>query len=193
MIIEWKKIYDLYIIKSKIFNFHSKKLTCKPKEENSLTMPKDEELEKFIQKLQDQILEEAKKRYSKTVIEHWRNPRNFRKIENPDGYAKVKGVCGDTMEMFLTIKDGKILDCSFLTDGCATTIACGSMATEIAHKKSFTEALALVSADSILRRLGGLPEEDVHCAHLAAETMRRALADYLAQRQAPWKKYYRNT
>ncbi|MFQ5721784.1 MAG: iron-sulfur cluster assembly scaffold protein, partial [Candidatus Aminicenantales bacterium] len=81
--------------------------------------------------------------------------------------------------------------CSFQTDGCGTTIACGSMATEIARGKSFTQALALISAEEILKRIGGLPPADVHCAQLAAETLRRALADYLYQKRNPWKKSYR--
>ncbi len=156
-------------------------------------MDKDQDLEKYAKKLQEQILEQIKKRYSETVIDHWQNPHNFRKLKNPDGSARLKGSCGDTMEMFLTMKEGVIQQCAFQTDGCGTTIACGSMATELAQKKPFVQALGCVSVDEILKHLGGLPEEDVHCAQLAAETLRRALADYLYQKKAPWKKSYRNT
>jgi nitrogen fixation NifU-like protein len=67
------------------------------------------------------------------------------------------------------------------------------MATELAQNKSFTQALGGVTADEIIKKLGGLPEEDIHCAQLAAETLRRALADYLYQKRSPWKKHYRNT
>jgi nitrogen fixation NifU-like protein len=151
----------------------------------------NEDLEKFTRELQEQIMNQLRQQYSPAVIERWQNPRNFKRLDKPDGYAKVKGSCGDTMEMFLKIKNDQITECGFFTDGCGTTIACGSMATELAEGKTFTEALALVSADEILKRLGGLPEADVHCAQLAAETMRRALADYLFQKKHPWKKMYR--
>jgi nitrogen fixation NifU-like protein len=151
----------------------------------------NEDIEKFTRQLQDQIMEEARRTYSETVIDHWQNPRNFRKMETADGYAKNKGSCGDTMEMFLRVKDDKVIECTFQTDGCGTTIVCGSVATELAINKSFMEALAAVSAAEILRILGGLPEESVHCAQLAAETLRRALADYLYQKSAPWKRNYR--
>lgn len=154
-------------------------------------MAEDKEIEKFARELQEQIMEQARKQYSETVIDHWQHPRNFRKINNPDGYAKVKGTCGDTMEMFLCTRDEKISKCAFQTDGCGTTIACGSVATELVLSKNFTEALAVVSASKILRKLGGLPESDVHCAQLAAEALRRALADYLYQKRNPWKKHYR--
>jgi nitrogen fixation NifU-like protein len=154
-------------------------------------MPEDKEIEKFARELQEQVLEQIRKRYSETVIDHWQHPRNFRKINNPDGYAKVKGTCGDSMEMFLCLRNEKISDCTFQTDGCGTTIACGSVATELALSKNFTEALAVVSASEILKKLGGLPESDLHCAQLAAEALRRALADYLYQKRTPWKKHYR--
>lgn len=154
-------------------------------------MPKEEDIEKFARELQEQIMEQIRKQYSETAIDHWQNPRNFRKMENPDGYAKVKGPCGDTMEMYIKMKDEKISECTFQTDGCGTTIVCGSAASELVQNKSFTQALGLISAEAILKQLGGLPESDVHCAQLAAETLRRALADYLYQKKAPWKKHYR--
>jgi nitrogen fixation NifU-like protein len=156
-------------------------------------MSKDEDLEKFARELQEQILEQIKKRYSQVVIDNWQNPNNFQKMENPDGCAQAKGSCGDTMEMFLKMKNDVIQRCTFQTDGCGTTIACGSVATGLALGKTFTQALASVSASEILKKLGGLPEEDVHCAQLAAETLRRALADYLYQKRTPWKKHYRKT
>jgi nitrogen fixation NifU-like protein len=156
-------------------------------------MSDKEDLEKYAKQLQEMILEQARKEYSEIVIDHWQNPRNFRETTQPDGHAKVKGTCGDTMQMFVKVKNGKISECSFLTDGCAATIACGSAATELALEKTFTEALGLVSGEAILKKLGGLPEGNVHCAILAAETLRRALADSLYHQKYSWKKQYRKT
>jgi nitrogen fixation NifU-like protein len=157
------------------------------------TNTKKENLDKYMQELQELILKKIKKKYSKAVIDHWQNPRNFRKLENPDGYASVKGSCGDTMEMFIKMNNDRISECGFQTDGCGTTIVCGSVATTLTQDKTFIEALAGVSADVILKRVGGLPASDVHCAELAAKTLRRALAAYLCQKQAPWKKRYRRS
>jgi len=164
-----------------------------PKIAGTLEMDKNQDLEKFAKELQKQILGELKKKYSDNVIDHWQNPRNFEKIENPDGSAKVKGSCGDTMEMFLRMKNDIVSRCTFLTDGCGTTIACGSVATELAKNKSFTQAIAGVSAKEILKGLDGLPEDDVHCAQLASETLRRALADFLYKKRFPWKNHYGKT
>ena len=141
-------------------------------------MSKDiKDLEEFSRKLQEQIREQIREQYSRMVIDHWRNPRNFRKIINPDGYAKITGPCGDTMEMFIKSEEDTIMACAFQTDGCGTSIACGSITSELAKNKSLIQAAAGITPEEILEKLGGLPEESVHCAHLAVETLRKAIAD----------------
>jgi len=148
-------------------------------------MEKESDLEIFARELQAEIMEKIRKQYSEVVIDHWQNPRNFRKIQNPDGYAKVTGPCGDTMEMFIKMRNEKISECGFQTDGCTSSIVCGSVATELVQNKPLTQALGVIRADEILKILGGLPESDVHCAQLAAETMRRALTDYFSKKKSP--------
>lgn len=154
-------------------------------------MDKNEDIDKFNSDLQEQILEQIRKTYSEAVIDHWQNPRNFKKLENPDGYAKVTGTCGDMMEMFVKLKEGKILECGFQTDGCGTTIVCGSAATELALNKTFVQVMADVNAEEVLEKLGGLPQDNVHCAQLAIKTLKRALIDYRINHKDDWKKYYR--
>jgi len=156
-------------------------------------MSQEDDIEKFAREMQEQVLQQARQIYSEAVIDRWQNPKNFKTLEKPDGHATLQGSCGDTMEMSLKVQSDKIIECGFQTDGCGTTFACGSVATELAGGKSVVQALAHVSADEILKVLGGLPEADEHCAQLAAETMRRALADYIYQKKTPWKKQYRKT
>jgi len=100
-------------------------------------MEKDRELEIFAREIQAQILKKIRKQYSEVVIDHWQHPRNFRKIENPDGYGKVTGPCGDTMEMFIKTRKNQIIECGFQTDGCGSSIVCGSVATELVWKKFY--------------------------------------------------------
>ena len=155
-----------------------------------MTKNNDDDIANLTRELQERIMADLRRTYSPAVIDHWQNPRNFRKLEAADGYAKNTGSCGDTMEMFLKVKDETVAECSFQTDGCGTTVVCGSVATELAAGKTFLEALGSVSAAGILRALGGLPDSSVHCAQLAAETLRQALADYLCKRNEPWKADY---
>ena len=154
-------------------------------------MKKNENADEFAHKLQEQIIDQYRKYYSDKVIELWENPKYMDKISEPDGYSKVKGTCGDSMEIFLKAKNDIITEATFLTDGCGATIACGSTVAEIARGKPFTKVLGLVNANEIIKRLDGLPKEHLHCADLASEAMRRALADYLYHRNSPWKKHYR--
>jgi nitrogen fixation NifU-like protein len=128
--------------------------------------------------------------YSEAVVEHSLNPRNMGEIENADGCARVIGPCGDTMQLWLKLKGETILEASFLTDGCSTSIASGSMVTELARGKKLIQAQRISQKD-VLDALGGLPEESEHCALLAADTLKAAIRDYLAMKKEPWKKAYR--
>lgn len=151
----------------------------------------EKEVEEFIKKIQEQIYQDLRKVYGEKAIELLEKQLNRGRMENPDGYAKVTGSCGDTMEMFLRVQNEVIEDCCFETDGCGSTQICGSAATCLAQGKTIIQALGLISAENIIKYLGGLPESDVHCAQLAAETLRRAIADYLANKSSPWRKLYR--
>ena len=135
------------------------------------------DFEKMAEELQASIMEDARKVYSEKVIERWLDPRNLGKFRTPDGFAKVKGPCGDTMQIFFKVKDGAISKIKFTTDGCASSIAAGSMATELAQGKKIEEA-AEISQRMILDALDGLPEESVHCALLASNTLKEAIKNY---------------
>jgi len=140
--------------------------------------------------LQKLVLEDAKKIYSETTIDYFMNPRNLGEMDNADGFARIKGPCGDTMEIWLKVKNGVIASASFMTDGCGTSIASGSIVTELVREKSIGEALK-ISQQDVLDALGGLPEESKHCALLAADTLKKAVRDYLAIKREPWRKSYR--
>lgn len=134
---------------------------------------KEKKTNSVLDNFVDELQEELWAGYSKTVVDHAQNPRNVGSIPDPDGYGSVTGPCGDTMQIWLRVKKGTITDATFWTDGCGTTIATGSMITEIAKGKSIEEAQR-ISSSAVLNALGGLPEESLHCATLAAETLKAA-------------------
>jgi nitrogen fixation NifU-like protein len=142
------------------------------------------------EQFEELIKAQMRKIYSETAVEHSMNPRNLGDMEDADGFAKVTGSCGDTMEIWLKVKGGTNANASFLTDGCGTSIASGSMVTELAKGKSVSEAQRLSQQD-VLNALGGLPRESEHCALLAADTLKEAIRDYLAMEREPWKRAYR--
>jgi nitrogen fixation NifU-like protein len=147
------------------------------------------ESEDPFKELEQSIMEDMKRVYSEKTIDHFLKPRNLGEIPAPDGYARVTGPCGDTMEICLKVKDGKIMNASFWTDGCGCSIASGSMVTELAKQMNINEAQR-ISQHDVLAALDGLPEESEHCALLAANTLKEAIKDYLAFKKAPWKRAY---
>jgi nitrogen fixation NifU-like protein len=149
-----------------------------------------QEFDNSFKELEQSIMEDMKKVYSEKTIDHFLNPRNLGGIPAPDGFGRITGPCGDTMEISLKVRDGRVMSTSFWTDGCGPSIASGSMVTELAKEKSVLEAQKITQQD-ILDALGGLPEDSVHCALLAANTLKEAIKDYLAFKNEPWKRAYR--
>ena len=143
-----------------------------------------------LKELEQSVMEDMKQIYSEKTIDHFLNPRNLGEIPAYDGMARITGPCGDTMQIYLKVKDGKVTKASFWTDGCGPSIASGSMVTELAKDKSVPEARK-ISQQDILDALGGLPEESLHCALLAANALKEAVKDYLALEKEPWKRAYR--
>ena len=143
-----------------------------------------------FEKLQELILADASNIYSEMVIEHSMNPRNVGVMQDADGFARVTGPCGDTMEIWIKVNNDAIAGATFMTDGCGTSIASGSMVTEMAKGKSISEAQKIAQCD-VLDALGGLPQESEHCALLAANTLKAAVKDYIAMKREPWKRAYR--
>jgi nitrogen fixation protein NifU and related proteins len=138
-------------------------------------------LDKFVQQLQDQIFEETKDVFGEVVYKRWREPLYMGVLDDPDGHAKVKGTCGDTIEIFLKFEKGRVSKASFQTDGCGPSVVCGSYAAEMAIGKDPDE-ITEITGNIILEKLGGLPEENEHCAFLAAESLQQALHDFMIKR-----------
>jgi nitrogen fixation NifU-like protein len=116
--------------------------------------------------------------YSKKVMEHFMNPKNVGTIKNPDGYGKVGNpVCGDLMEMYITVKDDVITDMKFQTFGCGSAIATSSMVTELAKGMHVDEAMK-ITRNNVADELDGLPPIKMHCSNLAADALHEAIKDY---------------
>lgn len=141
-----------------------------------------DDFDSIIDKLQNQIFEEAKEALGELGFQRWRNPIYRGRMDNPNAHARIKGTCGDTMEIFLKFEQGRVKDASFSTDGCASSTVCGSLAAEMAIGKD-PEQLSKITGDTILKILGRFPKEDEHCAFLAAETLQEALNNYMTQKR----------
>lgn len=136
------------------------------------------DFDNFVNNLQEQIFDEARQAYGEKGFHRWRNPRFNGRMNCPDGYARITGECGDTMEIFLKFENDRVKEASYATDGCASSAICGSFAAELAIGKDPDE-LTDITGDAVLQEIGRLPESDRHCAGLAAATLQEALSNYM--------------
>ena len=103
-------------------------------------------------------------------------------LENPDGIAKVVGNCGDTMEIGLKFKDGRVEAIHHWTNGCSFSKHCVETAANLARAKTIAE-LRKINMISIMDEVGQLPETHLHCAQLAEITLQRSVENYLDRLQ----------
>mgnify|MGYP001438368012 CR=1 FL=1 len=116
--------------------------------------------------------------YTKKTMDHFLKPKNIGQISKPDGYAQIGNmVCGDQLDFFIKVKDGKIKDVKFLSFGCASNIATASVMTEKVKGMTLEEAKNY-PWQNIVDDLGGLPSQKVHCSVMAVQGLQKAIADY---------------
>ncbi len=114
-------------------------------------------------------------------------PDNFGPMRDANAHAKYKGPCGDTAEMWLRIDGGRIRKASFMTDGCAPSVACCSAAARLVEGMAAERAKQLSQQD-VLDVAGAIPPDHHHCALLAASTIQSAVLDWAVQPEKPgWK------
>ena len=62
--------------------------------------------------------------------------KNFGAINNPDGHGKALNHCGETLEIFLRVHNGRVMESLFFTDGCWHTIQAGAAVAGLTAEKS---------------------------------------------------------
>ncbi len=116
--------------------------------------------------------------YTRKVLKEFKNPSNIGEIKNPDGYGRVGNpTCGDIMEVFLKVKNNKIVDIKAKTFGCVAAIATTSILTKLVKGKTIDKAMK-ITKDDIVKTLGDLPPIKYHCSILGIEALHKAIEDY---------------
>jgi nitrogen fixation protein NifU and related proteins len=132
--------------------------------------------------------------YRDVIVDHNRNPRNFRPMPGADSHAEgFNPLCGDRLTLFVKLDGERISDVSFQGSGCAISVASASLLTESVKGKTVPEAERLfatmhalltrddatmdVAALGKLGALSGVREfpARVKCASLCWHTLDAAL------------------
>jgi nitrogen fixation NifU-like protein len=105
-------------------------------------------------------------------------------MDRPDGHARITGPCGDTVDIYLRIREEKIEEAKFMTDGCMFSIAACDAAARLAIGVSLRQCLD-IDHRSIMAHLDGLPDDHAHCALLACTTLHQAVSSYVSRNETP--------
>jgi nitrogen fixation NifU-like protein len=123
-------------------------------------------------------------RYSRTLVEHFLNPRNFGLMRDPDGTGEEEFEgCGDLARVFLRVRDGRAEEVRFQSYGCGPTIAAASAARELVAGRA-VEDLVNLKSQEVEDALDGLPDDRRHAADIVAGAVRAAALDVLHRQGA---------
>ncbi|MEK6953395.1 MAG: Fe-S cluster assembly sulfur transfer protein SufU [Candidatus Micrarchaeota archaeon] len=117
--------------------------------------------------------------YRENVLDHYRNPRNFGKMDNPDAkFHDSNPLCGDEIEIQLKISGGKVTEVKFQGQGCAISQASASILTEKLIGMSLEDAMKL-EKEQITEWLGtDLTPSRLKCALLSLMVAKAAIDEF---------------
>jgi nitrogen fixation NifU-like protein len=111
--------------------------------------------------------------YREYILDHYKNPRNFGRIEAPDiTHEEYNPLCGDMVGMDFRLRDGVIEDVMFHGRGCAISQASASLMTERLKGMTLDDARQL-SKEDVLEELGiDISPARLKCALLSLKVLK---------------------
>ncbi len=116
--------------------------------------------------------------YTKKTLNHFLKPKNIGELKQADARAEIGNmVCGDQLNFSMKVSQGRIKDIKFLSFGCASNIATASIMTEKVKGLTLAQAKKF-NWQKIVKDLGGLPQQKVHCSLMAVQGLQALIANY---------------
>src|SRR5438270_8262052 len=115
--------------------------------------------------------------YREYILDHYRHPRNYGKLEHPDTHAEDSNpLCGDQLAIDLQIEGDHVTAVRFQGRGCAISQAAASMLSEMIEGKTVEEVVQF-GKDEVLDSLGiTISPARMKCAFLSLRVLHRSLA-----------------
>lgn len=115
--------------------------------------------------------------YREYILDHYRNPRNYGKLESPDVHSEDSNpLCGDQLGMDLIVEGDHVKEVRFQGRGCAISQASASMLSEMIQGQLIEDVIKL-GKDDVLESLGiPISPARTKCAFLSLRVLHRGLA-----------------
>lgn len=135
---------------------------------------------KIATAIRQEMEAEVLARFGEKGFRLWHDAPHRQRLLAPTVVGTVKGSCGDTISIALGINGDTIVETDFDTDGCASSQIAAATAASLALGKSLDEAVD-ISEQTIVTAVGTFPDDDRHCAFLAAAAVREAIHRWMIQ------------
>ena len=114
--------------------------------------------------------------YKSIILENYRHPQNFGRLKDPDKTVQANNEhCGDRITLDVKLKNGRLKDIRFWSQGCAISMASASILTQAVKGKTAAEIFRL-DKSFVLKKLGiKLSPNRLKCALLPLEAIQKAL------------------
>lgn len=118
--------------------------------------------------------------YAEKAIDYFLKKANMGTLPDADQVTELTGPCGDTMRLYLKMKNGTIQDAKIQVLGCPGAVASAMAAMDLIRGMSLSEAKTVKDRD-VFRMLEDLPDQKQHCVRLTIKTIQKAIEDYQAK------------
>jgi nitrogen fixation NifU-like protein len=147
-----------------------------------MKMPRN--FDKFVKKLQKEIIQKDIEDHNKRIVDLFYNPQNWGKpsTEEITVFDEKEGINRTFFGLYLKIEDKTIKKANFITDGCGVMVATGSQLTLLLEGKTI-ENVENLKADNLIDALNGIPSDEYHCIELAISTLNNVIDKYKDSRE----------
>ncbi|KHK03832.1 iron-sulfur cluster assembly scaffold protein [Desulfovibrio sp. TomC] len=142
------------------------------------TSPDADTLDMMLDVFEEEQQADLVARFGERGYAIWRDAPDRARLSEPTSVGTVKGSCGDTISIAIAVAGERIVATDFNTDGCASSLIAAATAARLAAGTSLDEAVDIDEA-AIVAAVGRFPDDDRHCAYLAAAAVREAVHHWM--------------
>lgn len=111
--------------------------------------------------------------YQQIILDRYKNPKNFGKIDGGVEVQEVNALCGDKINIWLKIDNGIISDAKFIATGCAISTAATDILIDLIKGKKITDVVKM-SGSQIEAEMGiELSSVRKRCAYIGLEAIKK--------------------